>query len=129
MKKLGIITAALLMGLTTAFAQTESKPVKKDREVQPHNHPHPHAQKQERHAIAENIDLSDVQKLEIEKINKNSSEKSKVVRMSYKGKEDKSGMKDEIRKIQDQRKLDIKNVLTEEQKKKLKAEKQERKKL
>ena len=123
MKKIGIFTAALLIGLTTAFAQSEKQPV---REVKKgHPHAKAKAEKQERHMtnMDKTVNLSEEQKAEIAKINKASTENTRAIRMSYKDKEDKSGMKAEMKKAQDERQNKVHSVLTEEQKKKMEESK------
>ena len=122
MKKLGIFAVAMLIGLTTTFAQSKTTPVKDGKHSQDIKRQN---QRSERGVtqLDQTVNLSEDQKVEIQKINKESSEKMRAVRVSYKDKEDKTGMKEEIKVIQDARKMKVHNSLTPEQKKKLKESK------
>lgn len=127
MKGLKLIVVALLIGVTSAFAQETQKKYQKkevrEKKVE---------MRQERRdkrvmEMDEVVSFSDEQKVEIGKINNEVDDKIVAVKKAYQGKEDKTAMKEEIKMLNDQRKKSVKAVMNDEQRQKWKAHKKAKK--
>ena len=127
MKKAFLITATLLITLTAAFAQGENQALEKKSSTkaekrEPQVSPRvKHEQKMMK--MNEVVEFTEEQHKEIKKINAVSHEKVLEVRAKYKNEEDKSAMKEEVKKIKNEQNHQIKAVMTDEQREKWKAHK------
>lgn len=133
MRKLSSIIAVLLMGLTTAFAQdlksekaVESKPktaVQKKKSTQ-------HQKQNERVMEMDKVvSFSEDQKMEIQKIHDESHKQVLELRAKYKDVDDKSPMKEEMKKINMEKRRKVKAVMNDKQMEKWEAHKKANKRV